>query len=1055
MTKETSPISSFTVIITFVCLGIIGIALIPLLSIQLYPSAEPPALVVTYSWPDVSARVIEEEVTSKMEGLFASLKGIKNISSVSSKGYGRISLDFKKNVNRDALRFEIASLIRQCYPELPADVSYPLLSMNANGERASPLMTFAVNSAANSRYIGKYVENEIIPFLSRIKGVSEVQLYGATPYEMEVKFKMEQVQALGITGDDIATGINAYFKLNHIGKGSYQKPEINYTDNLSIQLRFSTTDTLAWEKIPIKKVSDRIVYLKDLAEFKHKEQSPTSYYRINGLNTINIVIYPEKGVNNILLATSIREVVQSISYDLKPGYSILLASDSTEYLSNEIDKIIFRTSLSLFILLVFVFIVNRQFRYVLLIAISIVANLLIACIFFYFLKIELNLYSLAGLTISLGIIIDTSIIMANHILYTGNKKVTLAILASSLTTIAALGVIFFFEEEQRLNLLDFALVIIINLSVSFAIALFLIPALMVKIKIGDSKSKRYNSSKRRIIKFTGLYEKGIISIKRLKWIYVIVFILGFGIPLHWLPEKIEGPYPLDDTYNSTLGSPLFREDIKPVLQKILGGTLRLFSVNVFETSYHPEPGKTMLHVNGSMPEGCTVLQMNESIGQMEKFIKQFAEVELFQASVSSYRNANITIHFKPEYEWSGFPLFLKSELESKAIDLGGADWKVYGVGLGFSNAIYDGYKSNSITLEGYNYDQLYQYAELLRRTLLKNPRIQEVDISSSDVRDRGNVHEFFLQFNNEQLALNGLSPLDFYKTLKDKSYRTELNSVYAEQEMHRVYLTSDTYESFNVWDFHNTPLKVGEKLSKMGRLASIEKRKTGNDINKFDQQYRLSVAFNFVGPFMLAQKVEKEYIEAFRERLPLGYYIQSDQNKGYTVQPSQVKRWNKEDKAQYYLIFLVILAIYFICAVLLESLLQPLAIIAMIPISFIGVFLTFYIYEINFDQGGFASLILLSGLIVNAALYIVNDYNNYSKIGGRKSGMKIYLKAYNHKIIPIILTIFSTVLGLIPFIVMGQKEIFWFAFAAGTIGGLIFSLIAIFIYLPLFLKNLR
>src|SRR5690606_30119715 len=162
--------------------------------------------------------------------------------------------------------------------------------------------------------------------------------------------------------------------------------------------------------------------------------------------------------------------------------------------------------------------------------------------------------------------------------------------------------------------------------------------------------------------------------------------------------------------------------------------------------------------------------------------------------------------------------------------------------------------------------------------------------------------------------------------------------------------------------------------------------------------------------------------------------------------------WNKDDQKQYYLILVVIVIIYFTCAVLFESLLQPLVIITLIPISFIGVFLTFYLFDINFDQGGYASFIMLSGLVVNAGLFIINDFNNYVKNYPSRPKLMIYIKAFNHKIIPISLTIISTVIGLVPFIWDGQNEVFWFAFASGVIGGLLFSILAIIIYLPLFLR---
>ena len=121
-------------------------------------------------------------------------------------------------------------------------------------------------------------------------------------------------------------------------------------------------------------------------------------------------------------------------------------------------------------------------------------------------------------------------------------------------------------------------------------------------------------------------------------------------------------------------------------------------------------------------------------------------------------------------------------------------------------------------------------------------------------------------------------------------------------------------------------------------------------------------------------------------------------------------------------------------------------------ISFIGAFLTVSIFKFNPDEGAFAALILLSGLVVNAALYIMNDYNNLGKKNMLLERKKLYLKAFNLKIVPIVLTIFSTVIGLMPFLAAGKSERFWFALAACTMGGLLFSLIGLVLYMPLFMK---
>jgi multidrug efflux pump subunit AcrB len=1033
-------LSSFSILIIFILLMIVGVSLLPLLNVQLTPSRSLPGLSVGYNWPDASARVIEQEVTSKLEGLFSGVKGIKEVSSVSAKGYGYINLSFKKTVNLDAARFEIASLIRQIYPTLPTQVSFPEISMSASGKNSSPILTYTLNASASPFFIQKYAEEHLVPKLSVIPGVSGVQVYGSTPYEWEIRFNSEQIQQLGIRSENIAQSISDYFRKDFLGQGTVSK--LNSETITGIYLSNNLADSIQWRSIPVKEVNNRMILLGDIATIAYKEQQASSYFRINGLNTINMIIYPEEKVNNLRLAKEVKVQVELLKAQLPAGYSMLLASDSVEYLEKELNKILERTIFSLLILLSFVLLISRQFKYLLLIMISIVANLVIACIFYYVLKIEIHLYTLAGITISFGMVIDNSIIMIDHFRHQGNRKAFLAILAATLSIIGALCVIFFLKDEQKINLVEFAQVIIVNLIVSMGIALILIPALMEKIKLGKKINRGFFRRKRRALRITRFYERFIRFSKRFKWAYFVIFILGFGIPVHWLPQKIEEKSAWAEWYNKILGDPWIIENIRPTAEKALGGTLRLFSEHVFENSVYSEPSRTTLYARGTMPEGCTVQQLNEAVVLMENFLSKYNEIDLFQTSITAYNNSSISIHFKPEFEDGSFPYFLKEEITSKAISLGGMDWSVYGVGRGFSNALNSGYKNSQIILEGYNYDQLYSYAEQLKGKLQKNERVKEVEISGSTGWNAKTLYEYNMDFNQEGLGLNDVELGQFYSFLKDKVYKANLSPVYANNELQPVSLVSDSYGIFNVWDLNNRPVSIGEKQFKLTGLGKMTKQKSGNDIHKTNQQYQLTVAYDFIGPDQLSRMVREQHEKELSQILPLGYSVRQYQWGG----------WDREEKKQYFLIFLVIVIIYFICSILLESLMQPFAIIFMIPVSFIGVFLTFYLFDFNFDQGGFASFILLCGIVVNSGLYIINDYNNFSRAKGVRNNFRMYLKAFNHKIIPIFLTIASTVLGLVPFVWSGQKEVFWFAFAVGAMGGIIFSIIALVIFLPIMIK---
>jgi multidrug efflux pump subunit AcrB len=165
--------------------------------------------------------------------------------------------------------------------------------------------------------------------------------------------------------------------------------------------------------------------------------------------------------------------------------------------------------------------------------------------------------------------------------------------------------------------------------------------------------------------------------------------------------------------------------------------------------------------------------------------------------------------------------------------------------------------------------------------------------------------------------------------------------------------------------------------------------------------------------------------------------------------------WFYSNKEKYAgLILLVIALIFVICAVHFNSLRFPLAIIFMIPISFIGLFLAFGIGDFTFDKGGFAAFIMLSGITVNAGIYLVSEYLHTRPSGVSHprpdTAVRTYIKAFDRKIVPISLTILSTILGLVPFLFDGPKEVFWFAFAIGTIAGMAFSILALILFLPVF-----
>lgn len=1032
--------TSFSVIIIFIVLFIIGCSLVPLLNVKLNPSRSLPGITVSYSWAKCSGRILEKEVTARLEGVFNSIKGVKEIKSKSSSGRGNIQISFNKGTNMDVSRFEVATLIRQVYPELPEGISYPYIRVKTGNEESHSLLVYTLNGSASPYFIQKYAEENLVPQISLLKGVNDIKVYGAKPFEWEVCYQTRKLQQLGIKAREVQIAINSYFKSREVGLGWESSP--NSRTPLLKQVYFSYRNNSEFkpESIPVGKVEQRIVYLGDIAKIRYKEKEASSYFRINGLNTINMVIYAEKTANQLDLAGKVKAKIEEMKTSLPAGYSILQSYDTTEFIQKELEKIAWRTGLSLLILLLFVLLISKSWRYLMLILISLLINLAIAFGFYYLFELEIHLYAMAGITVSLGMIIDSSIVMIDHLRHQGNKRAFLAILGATLTTIGSLSVIFFLGEEQKLKLIDFALVMIINLAVSLAIALFLIPALLQKFPLRPKKNKLFFRRKRRVLAFTKAYTTVLLFMKRWRVAFVIAIVLAFGLPLHLLPEKLEGDDFWSEVYNKSIGTSWYQDNVKETAEKVLGGSLRLFAQNVFANSFYSEPERTKLNVRGKMPEGATLIQLNEAMMLMENFLSKFDEIDQFQTSIYNSRNGQIQILFTQEAENSSFPYQLKNLITDKAISMGGMDWGVYGVGRGFSNEISTGGGNSRITLYGYNYEQLYTYAERLKMELLQHSRIKQAEIVGRASWNSNSKYEYRFYVDERLMATNNTNYGEIYNHLKEVLGTGSSQQFLLDGELQTLRMVSDQTGNFDMWQLRNLPIPLKEGSLKLHNVAKVKKERTGNDIYKKNQEYQLVVQYDFIGPHQLGKMVMDEHIEETKQKLPLGYRVEKQNYRSW---------WDNDDKTSYWLILLVVGIIYFICAILLESLLKPLAVIGMIPISFIGVFVTFSLFELNFDQGGYAAFILLCGISVNAALYIINDQNNLKRQGQNRSDFRLYLKAFNHKIIPILLTIISTILGLIPFLISGQNEVFWFALAAGTIGGLIFSLFAILFYLPL------
>lgn len=1039
MAGQGKGISSFSVLLLMAVAAVVGIACFPRLKVQYNPTAVSRNITVSYSYPGASARIVEAEVTSRLEGVLSTIRAVEATSSVSREGGGSVTVRAARRSDLEAVRFEVASQIRNLWPRLPEGCSYPSISLNARGEKTQTAITYSIRSALPSQEIADFVEGELLYPLSTVEGVSSVDFYGQTPFEWVITFDADRAAASGITAAELRRAISDAYAEEIAG--------VTQLGGEAFGVRLRNRRAPDFGSIPVKRVGDRVVHLGELATFRYQEALPDSYYRVNGLNVLTVAVEVSADANLLGVVQAVKDRMAQLQAGFPDEIGVSVGYDYSEYIADELDKIYFRTALCLLILLLFVFVTARSWRYMLVIAITLAVNLLISVALYYFLGLQIHIYTLAGVTVSLGIIIDNSIVMIDHYVRCGDRKVFPSLLCAVMTTVAALLVILLMPEQEKANLTDFTWVIVINLSVSLGVAYLFVPALLdyFPVPAGSAAARRPVLVRRRA-RLRAAYGRYIGWGLRHRWVYWVLLVVLFGIPTCLLPAKFgdEREAPLrryEVVLNRIVGWRPYADN-KAAVDKVLSSTFGLFHKAMSRSDFYREPARPQLTIRAGMPEGCTVQQLDEVMRSMENYLSHFDEIDVFETRITAYNNGTITVWFKPEHEGTWLPSRIKGEVISMATNFGGANWSVSGIDDSFfNNNIVTDSRSHSITLTGYNFDELNAYGERLIAHLRGNRRVSDPEIWGTGWNDRPRT-EFNLRYDFEALSARGISPYAYYAALQSPLYDASLMRLPQDGRYVGVRLVSSAKDELDLWHIDHSAVAVsGEQKMKLSEVGSISKDRTGLPIQKENQAYTVTVRFNFIGSYQLASKVIEEAVDWMNlEVLPIGFRAGSDRS-GWYYNARQNYAW---------LILLVIAIIFVICAVHFNSLRLPLAIILMIPLSFVGLFLAFGLSDFTFDKGGFAAFVMLCGITVNAGIYLVSEWLSLRHPRPDRGSLRAYLRAFSHKLRPVSLTILSTVLGLVPFFFDGPSEVFWFAFAVGTVAGLLFSVLALFLYLPVF-----
>jgi multidrug efflux pump subunit AcrB len=428
--------------------------------------------------------------------------------------------------------------------------------------------------------------------------------------------------------------------------------------------------------------------------------------------------------------------------------------------------------------------------------------------------------------------------------------------------------------------------------------------------------------------------------------------------------------------------------------------------------------------------------MSQTLGNIESFIGAGTQIPLFFTHIYSGQTGRITIEFTEEQDKNGFPYTLKNRLISQSLEWGGVEWDIFGVGKGFSNESSNGLPNFSVLLKGYEFDMLKGVAQNLSTQLLKHKRIQEVNINdhmSWGIKDIMQINYYATPEKINQAFVASLNQSKLYslKPTIDGIIRSGTHWIPYQFRWKRDV-------DYNIQAFQ-TQTNFG--ASPLDQFGTLQTSLLTPEIHKENREYLRMLTFDYFGSRNFGEKYLDEVIENISETLPLGF----------SIEKKSWQWWGKNKTREYGILGLAVVLIYIICILFFENLKQPLLIILLIPASFVGLFAIFGLGGFYFDQGGYAAFIMLAGLVVNAAIFIFSDYKNLHY----RTQAKRVIKAVARKSWTILLTIISTCFGLIPFLVNGDTEVFWFSLAIGVIGGLTFSILLVLIILPVMMIDKR
>jgi multidrug efflux pump subunit AcrB len=804
--------------------------------------------------------------------------------------------------------------------------------------------------------------------------------------------------------------------------------------------------------------SERTLKLSRVAQIDIKDYPAKSLKRINGSPALSVNIVKESGADAIGLAENVRMRMEDISETLSSDMTLQLEQDATDELRQQFGNLQYQAVVSLLVVFLVLLIFIRRFRAPFVILGSILFSLLMSVSILYFIGYTLNIITLAGLTVSLGMIIDNAVVVFEQVnpgLSDGRDerlvhiaeqlpRALVPVLGSTFTTVGIFIPLFFAMEELQLFLVPLAVALSLTLISSVLISLSWIPYALVWIVPGQSKEQSPSVEQLKN-GFFGMIRRYLLGLfmwrHRLRWLFYGALILAIGVPLFAIPtpEWEEGTaWPeFSQVYFDN------REDIDPWVGGI---AYQFFNETYFGSPWGGRDRQQRVTVRIETPQGTPIEEIDKMARNYEKIAEPYAEAfSFYETTVSEYSGARLVFHIKDEYLSRPEPYRFYAEAMFLAAKTGNSAISVSGLGDGISTGFGSSSSSHRISLTGYSYDALLQLAKNLQDRLNDNRRVQGVNIhGTGGWRSRDDLYQYYLQLSDEELAMHGLSRQEVVSAIAlDVNPTNPFGKVeLAGQKMsligRNVNQQNTRAQLMNEKRFSPADSTVFS-LAEVGQLG---RQKSQSLIRREDQSYQRIVEVDFLGPYRLGE----EYIKGVLAETPVPVGMSMEFGRGSLFSFGQ----DQNTRNLMLLLGLTILSVWMIVSALLESWRDPLVVILAVPLSLLGVMVGTLYHDLAFDRGAIAGTLLCVGVVVNNAILLMHE-KQYTRALGIH-GLRSWLYVYKHKMRAVLITTLTTIGGLMPLVFMEGSE-FWQTLATIVVWGLSGSTLLILLLMGIWEKQ--